>query len=154
MKVGPSPEWLQKRLESVGLRPINNVVDATNFVLLETGQPLHAFDSAKISGKTIRIRNSAESETITTLDEVERTLDKGMMVIADAEKPLVVAGIMGSVDAEVDDHTKVGLESAWFHPGRVRVTARKLGLHTDSSQGFLKHWTQRVCNMRPEEQLT
>ena len=137
MKVGPSPEWLQKRLESVGLRPINNVVDATNFVLLETGQPLHAFDSAKISGKTIRIRNAQEGETITTLDEVERTLDKGMMVIADAEKPLVVAGIMGSVDAEVDDHTKdLVLESAWFHPGRVRATARKLGLHTDSSQRF------------------
>ena len=140
VKVGPSPEWLQKRLESVGLRPINNVVDATNFVLLETGQPLHAFDSAKISGKTIRIRNAQEGETITTLDEVERTLDKGMMVIADAEKPLVVAGIMGSVDAEVDDHTKdLVLESAWFHPGRVRATARKLGLHTDSSQRFSRN---------------
>ncbi len=140
VKIGPSPSWLQARLEAVGLRPINNVVDVTNFVLLETGQPLHAFDSAKISGETIRIREAQEGESITTLDEVERQLDNSMMVIADSEKPLVVAGIMGSVDAEVDENTtELVLESAWFHPGKVRATARKLGLHTDSSQRFSRN---------------
>jgi len=140
VKIGPSPSWLQSRLEAVGLRPINNVVDVTNFVLLETGQPLHAFDSAKISGETIRIREAQEGESITTLDEVERQLDRSMMVIADSEKPLVVAGIMGSVDAEVDESTTdLVLESAWFHPGKVRATARKLGLHTDSSQRFSRN---------------
>jgi phenylalanyl-tRNA synthetase beta chain len=140
VKIGPSPSWLQARLEAVGLRPINNVVDVTNFVLLETGQPLHAFDSAKISGETIRIREAQEGESITTLDEVERQLDSSMMVIADSEKPLVVAGVMGSVDAEVDENTTdLVLESAWFHPGKVRATARKLGLHTDSSQRFSRN---------------
>lgn len=140
VKIGPSPSWLQARLEAVGLRPINNVVDVTNFVLLETGQPLHAFDSAKISGETIRIREAHEGESITTLDEVERQLDSSMMVIADSEKPLVVAGIMGSVDAEVAENTTdLVLESAWFHPGKVRATARKLGLHTDSSQRFSRN---------------
>ena len=117
VKIGPSPEWLKRRLESVGLRAINNVVDVTNFVLLETGQPLHAFDASKIKGRSIRVRQAEENEMITTLDEVKRTLDPEMMVIADAERALVVAGVMGSVDAEVDDTTvDVVLESAWFQP--------------------------------------
>lgn len=137
VKIGPSPAWLAERIESIGLRPINNVVDVTNFVLHETGQPLHAFDLAKIKGKSIIVREANEGEKITTLDEQQRTLDSGMMVIADRENPLVVAGIMGSVDAEVDeDTTEIVLESAWFHPGSVRATARALGLHTDSSQRF------------------
>ena len=135
--IAPSPDWLKSRLESVGLRPINNVVDITNFVLLETGQPLHAFDAAKIQGETIQIRQAKENESITTLDDVKRKLDPSMMVIADADKPLVIAGIMGSVDAEVDTSTtNLVLESAWFRPGSIRHTARKLGLHTDSSQRF------------------
>ncbi|MEK9772056.1 MAG: phenylalanine--tRNA ligase subunit beta, partial [Opitutae bacterium] len=137
VKIGPSPEWMQKRLQAVGLRPINNVVDVTNYVLLETGQPLHAFDAKKIKGPAIIVRNAEENESITTLDEVKRTLQSDMLVIADAERPLVVAGVMGSVDAEVDDSTTdLVLESAWFRPGSVRSTARRLGLHSDSSQRF------------------
>ena len=137
VKIGPSPEWMQKRLQAVGLRPINNVVDVTNYVLLETGQPLHAFDAQKIKGPSIIVRNATENESITTLDEVKRTLQSDMLVIADAERPLVVAGVMGSVDAEVDDNTTdLVLESAWFRPGSVRSTARRLGLHSDSSQRF------------------
>ncbi len=140
VKIGPSPDWLKRRLESVGLRAINNVVDVTNFVLLETGQPLHAFDASKIKGRSIRVRQALENEEITTLDEVKRTLDPEMMVIADAERALVVAGVMGSVDAEVDDSTvDVVLESAWFQPGNVRATSRRLGLHSDSSQRFSRN---------------
>jgi phenylalanyl-tRNA synthetase beta chain len=137
VKIAHSPDWLIERIESIGLRPINNVVDITNFVLHETGQPLHAFDLKKIAGSTLVVREAEEGEKITTLDDQERTLSPNMMVIADAEKPLVVAGIMGSVDAEVDDSTTdIVLESAWFHPGSVRATARTLGLHSDSSQRF------------------
>ena len=137
VKIEPSPDWLAQKIESIGLRPINNVVDITNFVLHETGQPLHAFDLKKISGSSIIVREAREGEKITTLDDQERELSTKMMVIADSEKPLVVAGIMGSVDTEVDNTTSdIVLESAWFHPGSVRATARSLGLHTDSSQRF------------------
>ena len=137
VNIEPSPDWLAQKIESIGLRPINNVVDITNFVLHETGQPLHAFDLKKISGSSIIVREAREGEKITTLDDQERELNTKMMVIADSEKPLVVAGIMGSVDAEVDNTTSdIVLESAWFHPGSVRATARSLGLHTDSSQRF------------------
>ena len=140
VKIEPSPDWLVQKIESIGLRPINNVVDITNFVLHETGQPLHAFDLKKISGSSIIVREAREGEKITTLDDQERELSTKMMVIADSEKPLVVAGIMGSVDAEVDNTTSdIVLESAWFHPGSVRATARSLGLHTDSSQRFSRN---------------
>ena len=139
VKIGPSPDWLKRRLESVGLRAINNVVDVTNFVLLETGQPLHAFDASKIKGRAIRVRQAEDNEEITTLDEVKRTLDPEMMVIADAERALVVAGVMGSVDAEVDDTTvDIVLESAWFQPGNVRQRP-EIGLHSDSSQRFSRN---------------
>ena len=140
VKIGPSPEWLKTRLESVGARSINNVVDITNFVLLETGQPLHAFDASKIEGQSIQVRQAYEGEQIITLDGVERILDSKMMVIADCEKVLVIAGVMGSIEAEVDDTTvDIILESAWFNPGNVRGTARRLGLHTDSSQRFARN---------------
>jgi phenylalanyl-tRNA synthetase beta chain len=140
VQISPSPDWLKRRLESVGLRAINNIVDITNFVLLETGQPLHAFDASKIKGRTIRVRQAGENEGITTLDGVKRTLDPGMMVIADAQRALVIAGVMGSVDAEVDDSTvDIVLESAWFQPGNIRATSRKLGLHSDSSQRFSRN---------------
>ncbi len=156
VKVGPSPEWLKKALESVGLRSINNVVDVTNFVMLEGGQPLHAFDAAKIKGGQLLVRNAVEGEGLVTLDDKVRTLDSGMMVIADAERPLVIAGVMGSVDAEVDESTvDVVLESAWFLPGSVRRTTRKLNLHTDSSQRFTRDvdpggvlfWAQRALDL-------
>ncbi len=139
VKIAPSPAWLKERIEAVGLRPINNVVDVTNYVLMETGQPLHAFDAKKIKGGKLIVRQAADGEKITTLDEKARTLDSGMMVIADAERPLVVAGVMGSLDAEVDDATTdIVLESAWFRPGSVRGTARKLNLSTDSSYRFAR----------------
>jgi phenylalanyl-tRNA synthetase beta chain len=137
VKIGPSPDWLRKDLEDIGLRPINNVVDITNWVLMETGQPLHAFDAAKLTGKCLKIRMANEDEKITTLDEKERVLSRDMGVIADANRPLVVAGVMGSIDAEVDDSTKnIVLESAWFKPESVRLTSRRLGLSSDSSYRF------------------
>ena len=135
--VGESPEWLKRRLTAIGLRPINNVVDATNYVLHETGQPLHAFDVSKIRGGKIIVRAATEGEKLVTLDEKERTLKAENLVIADAERALVVAGVMGSVDAEVDNNTKdIFLESAWFSPVSVRRTSKQLGLSSDSSYRF------------------
>lgn len=135
--VGPSPKWLKDAIEATGQRSINNVVDVTNYVLHETCQPLHAFDAAKIKGKKLVVRMATESEKITTLDDVERTLSADMAVIADAERPLVVAGVMGSVDAEVDaSTTDIVLEAAYFAPTSVRATARKLGISSDSSYRF------------------
>ncbi len=137
VKVGPSPEWLRRILVSVGLRPVNNVVDITNYVLLELGQPLHAFDAAKIGGRKLVIRRAREGEKLVTLDDKERELSKSMMVIADAGKPLVVAGVMGSIDAEVDESTTdIVLESACFRAGSIRNTSRRLNLSTDSSYRF------------------
>ncbi len=135
--IRPSPEWMQRRLRAVGLRPINNVVDCTNYVLLELGQPLHAFDHAKIRGGKLEVRRAVAGEKLTTLDEKERVLEPGDLVIADGERPLVVAGVMGSVDAEVaDSTTDVVLEGAAFEPAGIRATSRRLGLSTDSSYRF------------------
>jgi phenylalanyl-tRNA synthetase beta chain len=137
LAVGDSPAWLKQRLQAIGLRPINNVVDITNYVLHECGQPLHAFDAAKIGGKRIIVRPARPHEKMRTLDDKERSLDPSMLVIADAHKALVVAGVMGSIDAEVDASTcDIFLEAAWFRPGMVRRTARTLGLSTDSSYRF------------------
>ena len=137
VQVGPSPKWLKEAIEAIGQRSINNIVDVTNYVLHETCQPLHAFDAAKIQGGKLMVRMASEGESITTLDGVERALNDRMAVIADAERPLVVAGVMGSVDAEVDASTRdVVLEAAYFAPTSVRATARKLGLSTDSSYRF------------------
>ncbi len=137
VKIGPSPAWLQEALQAVGLRPINNVVDVTNFVLLETGQPLHAFDAKKIAGHRLIIRRAGDGEKLVTLDNKERVLNGRMLVIADAEKPLVVAGIMGGATAEVDaTTTDLVLESAFFKPTGIRWTSKKLGLSSDSSYRF------------------
>jgi len=137
VKIGPSPKWLKDAIEATGQRSINNVVDVTNYVLHETCQPLHAFDAAKIKGGKLVVRMAGEGEKITTLDEVERTLTADMAVIADAERPLVVAGVMGSIDAEVDNATTdIVLEAAYFAPTSVRATARKLGISSDSSYRF------------------
>ncbi|MDQ8207782.1 phenylalanine--tRNA ligase subunit beta [Coraliomargarita sp. SDUM461003] len=137
VKVGPSPKWLKEAIEATGQRSINNVVDVTNYVLHETCQPLHAFDAAKIKGGQLIVRMASEGEKITTLDEVERSLTADMAVIADGERPLVVAGVMGSLDAEVDDATTdIVLEAAYFAPTSVRATARKLNLSSDSSYRF------------------
>jgi len=139
IKIAPSPAWLQKALQSVGMRSINNVVDITNWVMLETGQPLHAFDLAKIKGHNLVVRQAKPNEVITTLDNKKRTLQPFITVIADSERPLVIAGIMGSIDAEVDNSTiDIVLESASFKPSAIRHTARALGLNTDSAQRFMR----------------
>src|ERR1043165_8514969 len=137
VKIGPSPDWLAKRLETIGQRPINNVADITNYVLHELGQPLHAFDFAKLGGRRIVVRRAAPGEKLKTLDGVERTLTADMLVIADAEKPVALAGIMGGEDSEIWAQTKdVLIESAYFDPNSVRQTARKLGMDTEASRRF------------------
>ena len=137
VKIGPSPAWLQERLTAVGLRPINNVVDVGNYVMLETGQPVHAFDAKKIDGGRIIVRHARQGEKLATLDGKERVLNSRMLVIADAAKPLVIAGIMGGANAEVDDTTTdLVLEVAYFKPAGIRWTSRKLGLTTDSSYRY------------------
>jgi phenylalanyl-tRNA synthetase beta chain len=136
VRVGPSPEWLASRLRSVGLRPINNVVDATNYVLFELGQPLHAFDLDRL-GREVRVRRARRGEKIRTLDGAERELDEEMLVIADGSRTVAVAGVMGGEDTEVTESTRdIFLECALFEPKTVRRTARALGLSTDSSYRF------------------
>lgn len=135
--IGPSPAWMQERLRAVGVRPINTIVDVTNFVMLETGQPLHAFDYDRIAGGTIIVRGAGEGERFTTLDGQERTLREGALLICDAERPVAIAGVMGGQNSEIDETTKnVLLESAWFDPVSIRRTAKMLGLSTEASQRF------------------
>jgi phenylalanyl-tRNA synthetase beta chain len=137
VKIGPSPAWLARRLEACGVRSISNVVDATNFVLLEWGQPLHAFDLEKVAGREIVVRQAAPGEKLTTLDGVERTLSADDLVIADRDRPSALAGVMGGGDSEISaGTTRVLLESAWFEPTGVRRTARRHGLHTEASHRF------------------
>ena len=137
IRVGPSPEWLVRRLEAVGSRSINNVVDATNYILHELGQPTHAFDLHRLGGNAVVVRRARAGERITTLDGVERALADAMTVIADAERPQAVAGVMGGRDSEVSDATTdVLLEVASFDPARTRATRRSLGLSTDASYRF------------------
>ena len=137
IKIGPSPAWIQERLKAVGLRPINNVVDVGNYVMLETGQPLHAFDARKLGGNEIVVRRAHDGEKITTLDGKERALTSRMLVIADAHTPVVVAGIMGGENSGVsDDTTDLVLECAYFKRQSVRWTSRKLGLSSDSSYRY------------------
>lgn len=139
VKIAPSPLWLRARLKACGIRPINNIVDITNYVMLEYGQPMHAFDYNFITSKTIVIRNAAEGEKITTLDGVERQLDSSMLCIADGEKAIALAGIMGGENSEITDSTTtVVFESANFNRENVRLTSRKVGLRTDSSKRFEK----------------
>jgi phenylalanyl-tRNA synthetase beta chain len=135
--VGASPEWLQARLKSAGVRPISNVVDITNYVLLELGQPMHAFDLTKIGGAEIRVRRARAGEKITTLDGQNRTLAPEMLVIADATAPIAIAGVMGGADSEVGGATKtIVFESASFNPNSVRRTSKALGLKTEASTRF------------------
>lgn len=146
VKIGPSPRWLRERLRASGVRPINNFVDITNYVMLEYGHPMHAFDIRYIKGNTIDIRNAAEGEKITTLDGVERTLSSNMLVIADAEKPVAVAGVMGGEYSGImDDTVDVVFESACFDGASVRTTAKALGMRTDASARFEKGLDPRMC---------
>lgn len=136
-KVAPSPGWIRERLESIGVRPINNVVDITNFVLHELGQPLHAFDADKIKGGKIGIRHAQQGEKILALDGKDYALDADMLVITDDENPTAIAGIMGGQSTGVDDSTtRIILESAIFSPAKVRRASRKLTLGSDSSYRF------------------
>ncbi len=135
--VMPSPFWLQDRLVSVGLRPVNNIVDITNFVMMETGQPLHAFDFDELAGQRIIVRCAKEGEAFTTLDKKERLLSANTLMICDGEKPVAIAGVMGGLNSEIRDNTKrVLIESACFSPISVRKTSKKLGLFTDASHRF------------------
>src|SRR5699024_5717056 len=132
--VEPSPLWLQLRLMAAGIRPINNVVDITNYVLLANGQPLHAFDYDKLDHKVIETRLAKEGERIVTLDEVDRPLLDSDIVITDGEKPIALAGVMGGLDTEIDENTtNVLIEAANFEPIHIRKTARRNGLHSESS---------------------
>ena len=134
VKVGPSPEWLQKKLLSVGLRPINNVVDVTNFVLMEIGQPLHAFDAAHITGHKVVVRRAAEDEKFVTLDGVERTMSREDLMIANPVEAMCLAGVFGGKESGVTETTTdVFLESAWFNPVSVRKSSKRHGLKTDAS---------------------
>lgn len=137
IKVKDSPEWLQRRLKDAGIRSINNVVDATNFVMMELGHPLHAFDLNKVAGKELIIRNAKAGESITTLDEKERALTTNDLLICDKEKAIAIAGVMGGRNSEVDHSTtSIVIESAYFIPSTVRKTSKRLGLMSDASKRF------------------
>src|SRR5689334_12899785 len=151
VKIAPSPEWLVKRLETIGQRPINNVADITNYVLHELGQPLHAFDFHKLGGHRIVVRRASAGEKLKTLDGVERTLTNDMLVIADAEKPVALAGIMGGEDSEISSATTdVLIESAYFDPNSIRRTARGLGMDTEASRRF-ERGADRETAVRAQE---
>ncbi len=135
--IGPSPAWLTERLEAAGVRPINNIVDVTNYVMLEMGQPMHAFDLTRLDGGQIVIRRALPGETLKTLDGVDRTLSPEMLVIADARRATAIGGVMGGRDSEIDARTtRMALESAYFHPPSVRRTSKQLGLKTEASIRF------------------
>ncbi|MDO4176290.1 MAG: phenylalanine--tRNA ligase subunit beta [Bacillota bacterium] len=137
--VKQSPWWLQKRLMYAGMRPINNIVDFTNFVMLEYGQPLHAFDIREVHGRKIIVDNAAAGEKFTTLDENERTMEADMLMIKDAERSIAVAGVMGGLNSEIEEDTNtIIIESANFNGDSVRTTAKKLGLRTEASARFEK----------------
>lgn len=146
VKIAPSPRWIRERLRASGVRPINNLVDITNYVMLEYGQPMHAFDLRYVKDGKIVVRNAAEGETITTLDGVTRTLSPEMLVIADAEKPIAVAGVMGGEYSGImEDTNTVVFESAYFEPVQVRRTAKKLGMRTDASARYEKGLDPEGC---------
>lgn len=139
VKIEPSPRWMRERLRASGVRPINNFVDITNYVMLEYGQPMHAFDLRYVEGSHINVRNAVNGEKIMTLDGVERELSDDMLVIADEKKPVAVAGIMGGEYSGImDDTTTVVFESAYFEPSQVRRTSKKLGLKSDASSRYEK----------------
>lgn len=142
VKMGTSPDWMQKRLIACGLRPINNIVDITNYVVMEMGHPMHAFDYDTLAGHSIIVRTALDDENFTTLDGKEYTLSAGDLLICDNTKPVALAGIMGGQNSEVSNTTQnVLLEAAYFHPGTIRKTSKRLGLSTDASKRF-----ERQCD--------
>ncbi len=146
VKIEPSPRWMRERLRACGVRPINNIVDITNFVMLEYGQPMHAFDLRYLEGNQVIVRNAKSGEKITTLDGVERELSEEMLVIADANKPVAVAGVMGGEYSGImDDTNTIVFESACFNGPSVRMTAKKLGMRTEASSRFDKQLDPKGC---------
>ncbi len=146
VKIGPSPRWMRERLRACGVRPINNIVDITNFVMLEYGQPMHAFDLRHVGGAHIIVRNAAPGESITTLDGVERRLSPEMLVIADENGPTAIAGVMGGEHSEIEaDTVTVAFESACFMGSSVRTTAKKVGLRTEASGRYEKGLDPATC---------
>ncbi len=144
--VGESPDWLKRRLEAIGLRPISNIVDITNYVLWETGQPLHAFDFDTLIDRRLVVRQATAGERLTTLDGEERTLDETMVVVADGARAVALAGVMGGLDTEVTDQTTtILLEGAWWDPSSVRRTSKELGMHTDASHRFERGSDPEAC---------
>lgn len=147
VKIAPSPRWMRKRLRSVGIRPINNIVDITNFVMHEYGQPMHAFSIDTIADRKIIVRNAEEGEKFTTLDGIERTLSSSMLVISDPKKALAIAGVMGGENSMITGDTATVLfESANFDGPNTRITAKKLGLRTDASGKFEKGLDPNICD--------
>ena len=146
VKIGPSPRWMRERLRASGVRPIDNIVDITNYVMLEYGQPMHAFDIEYVKDHKIIVRNAVSGETIQTLDGVDRTLSEDMLVIADSEKASAVAGVMGGEHSGINENTHtVVFESACFKGSSVRITAKKLGMRTESSGRFDKGLDAQNC---------
>ncbi|MDA3789235.1 MAG: phenylalanine--tRNA ligase subunit beta, partial [Desulfobacula sp.] len=137
VKIKPSPFWLQERLETIGLTPINNVVDITNFVMMETGQPLHAFDFDEVAKGKIIVRRAGDDKDFKTLDSKAHKLESDMLMICDGERPVALAGVMGGENSEISDSTtRVLVESAYFNPNSIRKTAKKTGIATDASHRF------------------
>ena len=156
VRIAPSPLWLRRRLRAAGVRPINNIVDITNYVMLEYGQPMHAFDAACLDGSAITVRRAADGEQFRSLDDQDHTLDSTMMVIADDKKAVALAGVMGGANSEITENTKtVVFESACFNGASVRVTAKKNGMRTESSSRYEKgldpentmDGVQRACEL-------
>ncbi|PKM51739.1 MAG: phenylalanine--tRNA ligase subunit beta [Firmicutes bacterium HGW-Firmicutes-7] len=156
VKIAPSPKWLQQKLRAAGVRPINNIVDITNFIMIEMGQPMHAFDVETLEDKKIIVRKAKEGEKIITLDNEERTLDSSMLVIADAKKPIAIAGVIGGNNTKITDKTTTILfEAANFEGTSIRLTSKKLGVRTDASTKYEKYLdpnnveaaTNRACQL-------
>ncbi len=146
VKIQPSPLWMRMRLRASGVRPINNIVDITNYVMLEYGQPMHAFDYKSLDGSSIRVRRANEGESFRSLDNIDHTLDSSMLVIADDKKACALAGVMGGANSEITEQTNmVVFESACFHGASVRVTAKKNGMRTESSSRFEKGLDPENC---------
>ncbi len=146
VRVKPSPRWMRERLRACGVRPINNIVDITNYVMLEYGQPMHAFDLRFLKGNHVNVRTAKDGEQITTLDGIDRDLDPSMLVIADEEKPVAVAGVMGGEYSGImDDTNTIVFESACFNGPSTRITAKKLGMRTESSGRFEKELDPASC---------
>lgn len=146
VKIGPSPEWMQKRLKACGIRAINNVVDITNYIMLEYGQPMHAYDLKNVEGRKIIVRNAKDGELLETLDDQPRTLNSSMIAIGDEKRAIGVAGVMGGANSEVtEDTTEILFEAATFHPVLVRRGAKALGMRTDASALFEKGLDPENC---------